>query len=98
MKISGLYISRRVQEKLDAKHGGISIDEIQQCFANRDGAFLRDTRAEHMTDPVSQWFIAETDRGRELKIVFMNKNGDLHIKTAYEPNEDERTIYEKVSK
>ncbi len=90
-----IYISKVVREKLDVKHGGVSLDEIRECFANMDGKLLYDTRSEHLTNPITRWFIAETNYGRELKIAFMQMSGDIHIKTAYEPNEAEREAYEK---
>lgn len=65
-----LIISPRVREKLSLKHR-VTEDEIVQCFANRDGRMLRDTREEHATDPPTLWFIAETDFGRLLKVIFI---------------------------
>lgn len=93
-----IYISKGVREKLEVKHGGVSIDEIRECFANLDGKLLYDTRAEHLTNPITRWFIAETNYGRELKIAFMQMNGDIHIKTAYEPNAAERKAYTEGNK
>ena len=48
-----IYVSQEVREKLENKHGGIGLHEIEQCFANRShGArFLKDTRERHKTDP-----------------------------------------------
>jgi len=44
------------------------------------------------------WFIAETERERLLKIVFIElDDGSYEIKTAYEPNVIEVRIYEKYS-
>ncbi len=39
------------------------------------------------------WFISATDANRRLKIVFMQKGGDVFVKTAYEPNAIEESIY-----
>jgi hypothetical protein len=45
------------------------------------------------------WFVAETDYGRKLKIVFIQRSdGRIDIKTAYEANPTEIEIYERVSK
>ncbi len=93
-----IFISKRVQEKLDDKHGGVSMVEIRQCFANRDGNFLYDTRATHLTNPITRWFVAETDFGRQLKIAFVERQGNIHIKTAYEPNADELHAYAEGNK
>ena len=89
-----LKCSQNVVQKLRLKHG-VSLDEIQQCFANRSGGLLEDIREEHKTEPPTQWFIAESDYGRVLKVVFVAKDGDIIIKTAYEANENEINIYQK---
>lgn len=39
------------------------------------------------------WFIANTNAGRELKIVFVLDGDEVHLKTAYDPNDEERKIY-----
>lgn len=72
--------------------------ELRQCFQNRDGIFLTDEREANKTDPPSLWFIAETDNARLLKIVFVCAHGKLHIKTAYQPNQAEISIYERHAK
>ena len=91
-----LKYSSAVKQKLAEKHG-VSLEEVQQCFANREGGLLEDTREDHKTDPPSQWFIAETDYGRRLQVVFILKNGDILLKTAYGPNQKEDTIYRKYA-
>lgn len=44
-----LMISPQVRNKLANKTPPVSKDEILQCFANRNGKFLYDTRADHLT-------------------------------------------------
>ena len=66
---------------------------------NRGGHYLKDTREKNQTIPPTLWFIAETNRGRRLKICFVpggpgNPDGPV-LKTAYEPNPVEEGIYEK---
>jgi hypothetical protein len=93
-----LIISPTVQVKLATKHR-VAPAEIHECFANRAGAFLEDVRERHRSDPPTQWFIARTDAGRLLKVVFVQRLGrggaDLNIRTAYEPNAMELRIYAK---
>ena len=93
-----LVISSSVSKKLLQKHG-VSKYEVIQCFASRDRAFLEDTREDHKTDPPTKWFIAETDYGKKLKVVFMQSTDgkDIHIKTAYWANAKEKRIYEKYA-
>lgn len=70
------------------------MDEVIECFSNRDGSFLEDTREVHKTNPKTQWFIAETNRGKKLKIVFIQfPDGSVRIKSAYPPNTVELYIY-----
>lgn len=92
-----LLISAKISEKLASKHH-VSEEEVAQCFANRTGNFLFDTRENHASDPPTMWFISETDYGRKLKIVFVPKNGDIYLRTAFAPNPDELRIYEKLGK
>lgn len=77
--------SKAVQIKLKNKHG-VTLREVTECFLNREGGFVVDEREHHRTDPLTQMFIAETDAGRTLKICFMMIDGEVHIKTAYEPS------------
>jgi len=89
-----LKCSTAVKQKLAEKHG-VSVDEVQQCFANREGGLLEDTREDHKSDPPTQWFIAETDYGRRLKVVFIFKDVNILLKTAYVPNCKEEKIYQR---
>ena len=58
---------------------------------------LFDQREDHKTDPPTLWFIADTDMSKKLKIVFIQKDGDIILKTAYLANEAEISIYEKFA-
>lgn len=90
-----IFISDKTKNKLTDKHD-LKFEDIKECFCNLEGEFLTDTREEHKTDPITQWFIAENNRGQLIKVCFMQQtNGDLYIKTAYEPNEIEIKIYNK---
>ena len=92
-----LHISNEIENKLRDRHGVDQFD-ILQCFGNQTRSTLLDDREEHKTDPPTQWFIAETDFGRRLKIVFIQLNAlDVVIKSAYEPDENEERIYQKYS-
>jgi hypothetical protein len=92
-----LYISPAVQRKLSAKHK-VTASEVVECFANRLGPALLDTREDHQTDPPTKWFIAETDMGRKLKIVYIRSDKGIAIKTAYPPNPVELDIYARIAK
>lgn len=90
-----LIISQKIRAKLANKTPPVTEDEITQCFTTRSGVYLRDLREEHQTDPPTRWFISETYYGRMLKIVFIRKDNDVIIKTAYDPNANEARIYKK---
>lgn len=91
-----IKMSSGVGEKLAKKHA-VKMDEIVQCFVNKEGQakYLRDPRAQHQTNPPTEWFISETDFGRKLKVVFMRQGTDIEIKSAFEPNAQELRIYRK---
>lgn len=87
-----LVISTAVLEKLRSKHK-VDVSEVQQCFLNRRGKLLFDTREQHKTNPPTLWFIAQTNRNRLLKIVYIQKGDEVLLKSAFEPNDIELTIY-----
>lgn len=89
-----LFISDLIREKLTSKHG-VTEAEIRQCFENREGRLLEDTREDHQTNPPTQWFISNTNCRRKLKVVFVIKGGVIYLKTAYEPNQIELSIYSR---
>ena len=92
-----IVISKEIEEKLRTKHQ-VTNKEVYECLANCKGNLLIDNREQHRTNPPTNWIIAETNRRRELKVCFMIIDGDIHIKTAFEPNELERKIYAKHGK
>ncbi|WP_421210713.1 hypothetical protein [Aeromonas enteropelogenes] len=91
-----LIVSATVRAKLKVKHN-IEESDVVEAFANRGKGFLTDTREDHLTDPPTEWFIAETDRGVTLKVCFLLKNGNIHIKTAYVANPKEIEIYNRFA-
>ncbi len=87
-----LIISTAIRVKLDVKHN-VTENEIQQCFFNQEGSSLEDDREEHKTDPATFWFVAETNQCRILKVIFVLKDGNIHIKSAYEASAKDIAIY-----
>lgn len=90
-----LFLSPAVRAKLARPDHNVTEQEIIQCFANRDRTFLTDMRPEHQTPIPTQWFVAETDYGRKLKIVFIldRTTGIVDIKSAYAANAVVEQIY-----
>ena len=93
-----LVISPKVREKIANKNPPVTEAEIRECFANRSGMYLHEEREDHKTDPPTRWFISQTDYGRNLKIAFIQEEGDVIIRTAYKPNRDELRIYNRVTR
>lgn len=87
-----LIISPQTEAKLNGKHGVTRL-EVEQCFSNRTGQLLEDAREQHRTDPPTWWFIAPTNKGRLLKVCFVARDGNLYLRTAYPPNDNELCLY-----
>jgi len=83
-----IIISPKIRDKLAAKHN-VSPDDIDQCFANKNGEYIEDNRPEHQKNGLpTYWFIAENHYGRKIKVVFIEENGNIYIRTALEANPD----------
>jgi len=91
-----LVVTDQVLEKITNKHK-VTKSEVVQCFANKLGKSLEDDREDHRTDPPTRWFIAETDAGRILKVVYVREKDVVFLKTAYPPSEEEQRIYKKFA-
>jgi len=87
-----LVVSPAVRRKLELRHR-VTIEEVGQCFDNCAGRFLRDRRERHTTTPPTLWFIAPTDKGRLLKVIFIRSSPRTILKSAFEPAEIEKMIY-----
>lgn len=92
--MKNLNISDAVLRKLKNSHGVVQ-SEVEQCFQNRQGRLLTDNRALTRTNPPTLWFIACTNKGRALKIVYIHKGEIVELKTAYDPNDEEARIYKR---
>ena len=90
--MKNLFVTTAVEAKLKAKHH-VTIAEVRQCFCNRSGRLLVDNRVLTKTNPPTLWFIADTNKSRALKIVYIQIESQIRLKTAYEPNTVELAIY-----
>ncbi|NOZ37144.1 MAG: ADP-ribosyl-(dinitrogen reductase) hydrolase [Gammaproteobacteria bacterium] len=93
----GISISKKTRDKLLSKHK-VTEKEVAECFHNRDRVALRDTREDHQTNPPTWWLISETNHCRALKLIFMVKDGNAVLKSAFEPNQQEADMYDKSAK
>lgn len=90
-----MRISDKIKQKLADR--GISRLELEQCFLNIEGTYLEDIRAEHKTNPTTKWFVAETDKGRRLKVMFVPEKDGVDIKSAYDATDEIYRIYKKYA-
>ena len=87
----GLFISAKVQQKIATRN--ITRDEIEQCFLNHHERYLIDEREDHRSDPPALWFVGATDSGRRLKVVFIDSDSEISLRTAYAPSRQEEKVY-----
>ena len=94
-----VVIYSSIIEKLQTKHD-VSANEVEEAFLNRTGQLAKEARERNQGDEDRWWFISTTDKGRELKVVFFNDVDETIpvIITAYEPNDDEVKLYEKIQR
>ncbi len=91
-----LIISPKIREKLADNDHLVSEDEIRECFGNLKHRPILDTREQHRTDPLTRWFVSETDGGRMLKIMYVPVPGvGIVIKSAYNATELIQSLYKK---
>ena len=95
--MQNLKISDAVLEKLKTKHG-VTRREVEQCFENKCGLVLEDDREDHKSDPPTLWFVAPTNDQRELKVIFIWRDGALHLRSAYDADEKVKRIYNNLAK
>lgn len=95
--MKNLIVSALVLEKLRDKHQ-VTVREVEQCFENLCGLYVEDDREDNKTDPATLTFVAPTNRGRLLKVCFIFLDGNVHIKTAFEPDKQDIAYYEKHGK
>lgn len=92
-----LIISPAILEKLQSKHG-VTRREIEQCFENKVGVYIEDEREDHQTDPPTMWFVAPTNHERLLKVIFVYKDGNTYIKSAFDADKKAIRLYEATGK
>ena len=92
--MQNLSITTGVFEKLKGRHF-IDRSEVEQCFLSRTGKDLIDHRARNRTNPPTYWFLSKTNKGRFLKIVYIQIVQEVILKSAFEPNEEEIEIYRR---
>lgn len=91
--MQNLRISQAILEKLEKKHG-VCRREVEQCFENKCGLYLLDDREDHKSDPPTLWFVAPTSQGRKLKIIFIYRDGQVHLRSAFDASPSVQRLYD----
>lgn len=95
--MKNLRISPSVLEKLGSKHG-VTRREVEQAFENKCGMSLEDDREDHQSDPPTLWFVAPTSKGRALKIIFIYRDGQVHLRSAYDADNAVQSLYDRKAR
>lgn len=95
--MQNLRISQAVLDKLRDKHG-VTRREVEQCFENKCGLYLEDDREDHKSDPPTLWFVAPTSRGRLLKIIFVYRDGHVHLRSAFDADQNVQELYDRKAR
>jgi len=95
-----IIISKEIEEKIGAdSHGNVTVKEVHECFANHCGLYASEQHPEHKNDKgkATPWFVADTNHGRTLKVMFVRRGRDVHVKSAYPANDNVQRIYNKFA-
>lgn len=93
-----LIVSEKIKAKIGGDdHGGVTEREVRECFMSRCGRICQDGREEHRTDPPTVWFVAESHLGRWLKIVYVEDDEHIYLKSAYPATKSVQDMFERDS-
>lgn len=96
-----ILISDGVLTKIGAEdHGSLSRRDVEEAFANNSAGYCYEQHKEHFTpngEP-SLWFVAYTNHGVRLKVMFVREREDVHVKSAYPATDRVTAIFEKHAK
>lgn len=96
-----IVISPEIEAKIGQDdHGNVSRKEVLECFENHCGSYAYDKRPHHLDGDgnPSPWFVAETNKRRKLKIMFVLERGKIFLKSAYPATEKVNELYARLTK
>ena len=96
-----LIIPPAIEQKIGAPdHGSVSKKDVEECFANHCGGYCDDKRPQHLDadGKPSMWFVAATNHGRILKIMFVRQGADMYLKSAYPATQQVQDIFSRHAK
>jgi len=93
-----LIISKKIRDKIaQLDHGSVNEREVRECFLNRPEGVCKDDREGHQTDPPTVWFVAPTHLGRLLKIVYVEDEENIYLKSAYLATKVVQDVFDRNS-
>jgi hypothetical protein len=93
-----IIISPKILAKIGGgDHGAVTEREVRECFMVWDGRYCEDPREQHQTQSglPTRWFVCESHVGRSLKIMYVEDDENVYLKTAYVATEDVQRIFAK---
>ena len=96
-----ILISDDVLTKIAADdHGCVSRKDVEEAFATNSAGYCYEQHQEHFLGDgrPSLWFVACTNRGVRLKIMFVLDNEDVHLKSAYPATDRVTAIFERYAR
>lgn len=93
-----LIIAPGIKDKIAREdHGSVTEREVRECFMAWDGRFCYDMKEEHRTDPPTRWFVCESHIGRLLKIMYVEDEEHVYLKSAYLATGEVKRIFDKYA-
>lgn len=95
-----LIISSKILAKIgQADHGYVTEREVRECFMAWDGRYCEDPREEHQTQSglPTRWFVGESHVGRSLKIMYVEDDENVYLKSAYLATSEVQRMFAKYS-
>lgn len=91
-----LIISPKIRDKIaGVDHGSVTEREVKECFMAWDGSYCEDPREEHQTQSGirTRWFVGESHVGRCLKIMYVEDDENVYLKSAYLATSEVQRIF-----
>ena len=96
-----LIISPKIKAKIGAvDHGSVTEREVKECFMAWDGRYCEDSREEHQAQSghPTKWFVCESHIGRCIKIVYVEDDENVYLKSAYLATGEVQSLFAKHAK
>ncbi len=98
--IAMIVISPKIAAKIaQPDHGALTRKDVEECFLNRTGKVVPDARSQHASAQgrPSWWFVAPNHIGRMIKVMYVEDDEHVYLKSAYLATSEVVTVYESMS-